>query len=136
MKKCGQNCPSCPFIREGKSVKIKTNSTWKFNGEFSCDNSNVIYLIQCDIDSCRKRYIGESGREIRERILEHRGYIYHKRMNQTTGEHFNSPGHGLHNMKFTILEQVKKNCILYRKEREKYFIRKFDTYYNGLNKKV
>jgi hypothetical protein len=29
---------------------------------------------------------------------------------------------------------VKSNDDLYRKEREKYFIRKFNTYYRGLNR--
>ena len=63
-------------------------------------------------------------------------YIYNKKVNQTTSEHFILPGNGLHNVKCTVLEQVKKKCILYRKEQGKYFIRKFGTYYNGLNKKV
>ena len=30
---------------------------------------------------------------------------------------------------------VKKDCDLYRKEREEYFIRKLDTYNKGMNKK-
>ena len=72
MSKCGQNCTSCPFINETKSIKINKNSTWKLNSNFKCDNSNIIYLIECKMDKCRKRYIGESGREIRERISEHR----------------------------------------------------------------
>ena len=38
-------------------------------------------------------------------------------------------------MKMTIIEQVKKDCDLYRKEREEYFIRKLDTYNKGMNKK-
>ena len=27
MKKCGKNCPICPFIKEGREVKIK-NGKW------------------------------------------------------------------------------------------------------------
>ena len=34
------------------------------------------------------------------------------------------------------LERVKRNNILYRKEREEYFIRLFDTYNRGMNKKI
>ena len=45
------------------------------------------------------------------------------------------PGHSLSDMKFTILEQVKKVDELYRKQREKYFIQKFDTYNTGMNRK-
>ena len=45
---------------------------------------------------------------------------------QATGEHFNSPGHSLSDI--TILEKVKSTDHLYRKEREKYFIRKFNNF--------
>ena len=48
-----------------------------------------------------------------------------------TGEHFNLPGHTYQNMKFTIVEKVKKQDIIYRQEREKYFIRKFNTFNEG-----
>ena len=43
--------------------------------------------------------------------------------------HFNESGHSLADMKMIILEKVKKNDELYRKECEHYFIRKFNTYY-------
>ena len=131
MSKCGTNCTACPFIMETKNVKIDSKTTWNLNSDFKCGNSNIVYLLECNIENCKKRYIGESGRELTERLSEHRGYIFNKKLNQATGEHFNLPGHGLQNLKCTVLEQVKKNCILYRKEREKYFIRKFNTYHKG-----
>ena len=52
---------------------------------------------------------------------------------QPTGRHFNLKGHSLSNMNVTVLENVKKKDIYYRKERESYFIRKFNTYYEGMN---
>ena len=55
--------------------------------------------------------------------------------NITTGNHFNLPGHSEKNMLFTIIEQVKQNDTFYRKEREEYHINKFNTFYQGLNKK-
>ena len=39
------------------------------------------------------------------------------------------------NMKFSIIEKVKTNDQLYRKEREKFHINQFNTHYKGLNKK-
>ena len=48
----------------------------------------------------------------------------------------NDPGHSLADLRVTILEQVKKKCILYRKEREEYFIRKFNTVHEGINKNI
>ena len=53
---------------------------------------------------------------------------------EATGADCNLPGHSLADMRVTGLEQVKRNCEEYRKERESYYIRKFDTYYNGLNR--
>ena len=57
-------------------------------------------------------------------------------MEQATGEHFNLPGHNISNMKVTIVERVKKNDDQYRKEREKYFINKFNTFYRGINRQL
>ena len=57
-------------------------------------------------------------------------------LHNTTGAHFNRPGHSLANWKILILEQVKKKDPLYRKESERYFIQKFDTFYNGMNRPV
>ena len=90
-------------------------------------------MIECNIDKCKRCYIGESERTLKDRISEHIGYIRTKKIDKTTGQHFNSPGHSLANMTVTILERVKKEDIFYRKERETYHIRKFNTYYRGLN---
>ena len=67
-------------------------------------------------------------------LADHRGYIKNEKQETTTGEHFNSPGHSLSDLKITVLEVVKKKDDLYRKEREKYFIRQFNTFYDGLNR--
>ena len=64
---------------------------------------------------------------------EHRGYVNNDD-DTATGEHFNQPGHSLSDMTLTVLERVKSSDDIYRKEREKYFIRKFNTYYKGLNR--
>ena len=64
----------------------------------------------------------------------HITYIRTKNKSQTTGEHFNLPGHSLHDMEAIGLEIVCKKDILYRKERESYVIRKFNTFRKGINK--
>ena len=53
-----------------------------------------------------------------------------------SGDHYNSPGHSVSDLSVTILEKVKKNCELYRKERERYLINKFNTYYKGINRQA
>ena len=94
----------------------------------------MIYLIECN--KCKIKYIGETERTLRERVGEHKTYIRQKHLNQLTGEHFNQPGHSIDNFSVTIIEKVKQSAKLYRKEREKYLINKFDTFYNGLNKNI
>ena len=80
------------------------------------------------------RYIGETKRIIKFCLDEHRGYVTNQILSTPTGEHFNLPGQSLADLNMVILEKVRSKDDLYRKEREKYFIRKFNTYYRGLNK--
>ena len=131
MNKCGRQCTACPLIKCGNKVKLKNNKEWNINKNVNCDSFNVIYLLECNKDNCRKRYVGETGRQFRFRLADHRGYITNKIESQPAGAHFNLPGHSLANMNATILEQVKYSNEEYRKEREKYFIRKLDTYNIG-----
>ena len=99
--------------------------------KFNCESFNIIYLIQCK--KCDQKYIGTTGRQLKHRLADHRGYIFNQVISRATGAHFNLPGHSLAQLQVTILEQTKYNDEEYRKEREKYFIRKFDTYNDGIN---
>ena len=90
-------------------------------------------MIECDISNCKKSYIGETERTLKDRLSEHIGYIKTKKLEKSTGNHFNQPGHSVANMTALVLEKVKTEDIFYRKERETYHIRKFYTYYRGLN---
>ena len=135
MVQCGKACPACPFVKTGKTVKIDKNITWKLNRKFTCQNYNIIYLISCEKERCQEnKYIGETGRSLKTRLADHCGYVRNHRTDQATGAHFNQSGHSLANMKVTVLEQVKNHDIAYRKEREHYFINKFNTYHKGMNK--
>ena len=134
MQKCGNQCTACPYISETKKIKINSRNTWLINRKMNCNSYNIIYMIECNIDRCKQRYIGESKRPLKHRLADHRGYIVNQHIDKATGAHYNQPGHSLANLKVTILEQVKVNCDMYRKERERYFINKFDTLQNGLNR--
>ena len=132
MKKCGKSCTACPYMLEGKYIKIDERTTWKIEKNVSCNSFNVIYLLECK--RCRLRYIGTTGRQLKLRLAEHRGYITNQVVNTATGAHYNLPGHSLADLKVTILEQTKSSDEDYRIEREKYFIRKFDAFNKGLNR--
>ena len=134
MKKCLKHCHIYPYIQKRKAIK-SGKFRWSINDPVNCNTKNIVYLIHCDIEHCKdNNYIGESEREFHERISEHRGYIFRNDSRYATGEHFNRPGHSLSNMKVSIIEKVKSFYPLYRKEREKYFIRKFNSYHKGMNR--
>ena len=132
MKKCLKTCIICPYIREGKVIE-GSNFKWNLNNPLNCHTYNIVYMIECNVTKCKQRYIGESERSLKDRISEHIGYARTKNADKTTGKHFNLPGHTVANLTATILEKVHSDDIFYRKERETFFIRKFNTYYRGLN---
>ena len=71
-------------------------------------------------------YLGETKWMLKSRLAEHCGYVGN---NDTTatGHHFNSPGQSIADLSITMIDQVKKNNMLYRKEREELHIRRFNT---------
>ena len=131
MKKCTKPCQLCPFVKEGRIIE-GNNVKWKINKPVTCDTANVVYLIECD--KCQMQYVGETERPLKHRIGEHKTYVRRNKLNEPTGEHFNRPGHSLENLKITILEKMKNENKCYRKERESYLIRKFNTFNLGINK--
>ena len=94
---------------------------------------NVVYMVECKLDNCKQRYIGETI-HLKRRIMEHVGYVKSEMLSKATGSHFNLPGHNVSHLWVTVLEKVKKNDTIYRKEREHFFIKKFDTFRNGMNR--
>ena len=78
------------------------------------------------------------------RIAQHRGYINnfqkHKeagKATQPTGEHFNLPGHqGVSDMEVQVIEKVFCKSMAVRLARETWYIQKFQTVSQGINKKT
>ena len=104
------------------------------NSTLSCKSKNLVYLIECEKERCRQKYIGETERSLKDRTSEHISYIRSKNLAQATGYHFNLPGHSLSDMKVSGLELIKNPDSEYRKERESYIIRKFNSFYKGINR--
>ena len=133
MKKCGSNCTACPYIREGNSFKIN-GKEWKIKKQLDCNSYNLVYAIFCTKENCKEVYIGETKRMLKYRLANHRGYVVNQMTDKATGAHFNMPGHSLADLRVSVIEQTRGKSTEYRKEREHYHIRKFDTYYRGINK--
>ena len=97
------------------------------HGDVNCKSSNIAYIIECNIERCKQRYVVEPHKKLYDRFSEHLGYLRTKKLKKTTGAHYGRSGHNISNMRVTILEEVRSTNWHYRKEREKYIIRKFNT---------
>ena len=62
------------------------------------------------------------------------GYVSRGETDKATGAHFSQPGHSLADLRVTVLENTKRQTTEYRREREPYYIRKFNTFHEGLSK--
>ena len=75
MGTCGKACTACHYAQKRKTVKINKKTEWKIERKVNCNTFNCIYMIQCNKDNCNKRYIGQTGRLLKFRIADRRGYI-------------------------------------------------------------
>ena len=67
-----------------------TRATFKIGHSFDCLSYNVIYAITCRV--CNLQYVGETGRSLKIRILEHCADTRFDR-DKPVAKHFNLPGH-------------------------------------------
>ena len=77
------NCSACFFIKEGHRVEA-TQSNFKIdiNVQANCQTSNCIYLLGCK--RCPQQYIGEIEWSLKERFLEHKGYVSNNILSEAT----------------------------------------------------
>ena len=59
---------TCPFDKSTTSIPGHKGSL-QINDHFDCTSTNVISCISCGL--CNKLYIGETGRSLGDRFLEH-----------------------------------------------------------------
>ena len=62
---------SFTYLNHGKTSYTFTNTgeTRQIKHHITCDSTNLTYMIQCK--RCKKQYIGETERTLRERFKEH-----------------------------------------------------------------
>lgn len=133
MKKCkSKNCLTCSNLDLNLTFTSTTYKTsYTQNTSFSCDSTNLIYLITCSL--CHLQYIGETGDTIRNRLNNHRSNINTKKQTPI-GIHFNLIEHNITHLRISLVEQLDNNPLNNRKEREYYWQNKLGTIYpKGLN---
>ena len=134
MKKCGKNCPACPYVQTGRTFKA-TATTYEvdLNAQLDCNSKNICYAISCGVARCGQQYIGQTSKTIRERFSQHCSYV--DRNVEATGRHFNLPGHCKSDMSVTVVEKIHNKEVWVREEIESMHIRKANTFYKGMNLK-
>ena len=82
----------CPFIHNADKITGPKRSI-KITNRFTCTSANVIYFITCTL--CKKIYIGETGRRLGDRFLEHLRDVERndKDASKPVARHFNLPNH-------------------------------------------
>ena len=134
MFKCNKPCSLCPYVKVQKTVRSSSNDICvDLHKHHTCEDQNVCYILECK--KCKMQYIGETDRTVRERYLDHRGYVRRKELDKATGLHFNKPGHQISDMSISVLERITSSDPAYRKEREKHWIEQFELLYKGINRK-
>ena len=106
MKMCRFDSMTCPYVQIGKTV-VANSSNYKHDIEnpVDCQTANVIYCLSCN--KRKEQCIGETEKTLSVRFRQHRGYVRNRKIEKSTGEHFNKPGHTMADMKMTILEKIK-----------------------------
>lgn len=98
-------CKACNYLTEGKYFKSTKNlQKFTIRGRLTCKSANVIYLITCK--NCRKQYVGETGRSIKDRINDHLSAIRLKKPTPV-GSHFNLCGHKISDFTLMPIEQLQ-----------------------------
>ena len=65
-------CLTCPHIEDGRTTYTFSNTgeVREIKQHITCKSTNLTYMIECH--KCKKQYIGETKRTLRERFTEHR----------------------------------------------------------------
>ena len=134
MKACNKTqCETCPFVKSGNQFESPFNSTVvELNSTLSCTSTNVVYCLLCAKDNCHQVYIRQTKRQLKERFGEHKTSVRTK-SKCTVSEHFNGPGHSLHDMQIIALEKVFTPGQRILEKRESLWINKLEADHSGFN---
>ncbi|XP_078527507.1 uncharacterized protein LOC144799808 [Lissotriton helveticus] len=129
-----QGCVNCSNIIKGNPITTK-NTKVHIKNFINCRTKNLIYLIQCP---CKLCYVGETSREIRVRLNEHRSAIRNKKKGAHLTDHWQLANHTVEDLKWCGLETVTLNSKggntnAKRKKREQFFMSRFNSVRCGLN---
>ena len=127
----GKRCQTCKFIPKTNFLMNGTRKI-RFNSKLNCNSTNIIYVIHCS--HCERRYVGETGRSVRDRFNGHKRDINHGISTNVADHFFSLVGCDFETKcKLYPLEKIPESGSEtqdkeYRLERENHWIRKLETY--------
>lgn len=123
-------CLVCKAMQQTSTAQ-SSNSEYslKIRGNMTCDTSNVIYLIECNV--CRMQYIGQTGTSFRLRFNNHKAHAK-TRPTLPLSRHLSLPDHSFDKLSVTLLETGFRSNRE-REQRESYVIYRFNTIKKGIN---
>ena len=109
-RKCGQkNCATCQHFNTKQYFRSTvTKRCFRVKGNYSCNSTNIIYLITCK--KCMKQYVGLTTKTLRERINHHRSTIIRK-MKRYISSHFSLPDHNINDLTVQIIDSTPPNSL-------------------------
>ena len=110
-----------------------TNENFSILQNLNCDSHNVIYLVSCKKTNCGQQYVGETGRHLRDRVLEHLRDIRTGK-SCPVAAHFNSFLHKAEHFSIQAIEKCKLHTTFYRKTRERFWINRLRPVINQQHK--
>ena len=115
-----------------KDICNYTNMSYEIRSSINCQTRNVINKITCEKYPTFV-YIGETERSFHDRFSEHRRDAENKNPTKPCGIHFSKPGHSLKDIQAIAFEQVFRKDPIFRKERESWWISKYQAIEHGAN---
>ncbi|OCT87357.1 hypothetical protein XELAEV_18021057mg, partial [Xenopus laevis] len=100
------SCKHCNSCIKGDSIYHPHKGTiFKIKGYYTCLSTFVVYAIKCP---CGLMYIGQTTRQAKERIGEHKSDIKRKILQNPVAGHFIEAGHFVSQLRFQILQQIPR----------------------------
>ena len=110
-----KRCQICNLIDTRPAFTLPGTTSIVEQGSFSCNSSNVVYLVTCN-KCCNGKgnYVGETSTKFRFRINNHKTSIHNNTPGHPVANHFNKNNHAAIDLECCIL----KEHFQYSKERQ------------------
>lgn len=105
MFQCG-HCTYCNAAIKGPQFHHPlSGKIFPIRDFLTCRSTFVVYLLKCP---CGKGYVGQTTRELRVRVGEHRSAIRRGDLTSPVAKHFLEAQHSVAQLRFMAIEQIKR----------------------------